>query len=110
MGTPSGGDAEKSQQEAAAAQVLALQQALDHLVQTEQRLLAQWHDLQGQIDGYTKEAQQAWQANRQDIAEQAINKRTQLMPTLASIQEQMGRIQTRKEEIARQRRDLLAGR
>ncbi len=110
MGTPSGGDAEKSQQEAAAAaQQLALQQALDHLVQTEQRLLAQWHDLQGQIDGYTKEAQQAWQANRQDLAEQAINKRTQLMPTLASIQEQMGRIQARKEEITRQRQDLLTG-
>jgi hypothetical protein len=111
MGTPSGGDAEKSQQEAATtAQLLALQQALDHLVQTEQRLLAQWHDLQGQIDGYTKEAQQAWQANRQDLAEQAVNKRTQLMPTLAGIQEQMQRIQARKEEIARQRQDLGAGR
>ena len=111
MGTSSGGDADASKQEAAVTtQLLALQQALDHLVQTEQRLLAQWHDLQGQIDGYTKEAQQAWQAQRQDIAEEALNKRTQLMPTMASIQEQLGRIQTRKEEIARQRQDLLEGR
>ena len=111
MGTPSGGDADASKQEAAVTtQLLALQQALDHLVQTEQRLLTQWHDLQGQIDGYTKEAQQAWQAQRQDMAEEALNKRTQLMPTMASIQEQLGRIQTRKEEIARQRQDLLEGR
>ena len=111
MGSSTGGDADASKQEAAVTtQLLALQQGLDHLVQTEQRLLTQWHDLQGQIDGYTKEAQQAWQAQRQDIAEEALNKRTQLMPTLASVQEQLGRIQARKEEIARQRQDLLDGR
>jgi subtilase family serine protease len=108
MGDQSGTGAGKDERGAGATGNLEqLQTWMDQLSQVEQRLIPQWHELQGRIDQYTKEAQQAWQRNRNDLAEQALQQRAQLMPALAAVQEQLGRIRTRKEEITRQRQELL---
>lgn len=108
MGDQSGTVADNDERGAGATGDLAQLQAwMDQILQVEQRLTPQWHQLQGQIDQYTKEAQQAWQRNRNDLAEQALQQRAQVMPALAAVQEQLARIQARKAEITRQRQELL---
>lgn len=88
-------------------ELLALQQALDHLSQTEQHLIPQGTQLRAEIAYYDDYIQRAREADREDLAALAQNRRAQALPRLTVIQEQLKRIQARKAEIIQRREALL---
>jgi phage shock protein A len=93
--------------EAIARELGSLKQALDHLATIERDLERQRVQLQAQITRYTEQAPLARQANRHDLANEALARAAQLQPELTRIQEQMSRVVARQREITNRQFDLL---
>ena len=91
-----------------AQELLALQQAMGHLVTTENRLDAQRAHLQSQIAAANWQAYYAQQNARDDLVNAALERRAALQAQLAGLREQLGRVAARKEEISRRQEYLLA--
>jgi len=93
--------------EATARELSSLKQSLDHLSAIERDLESQRVQLQAQITRYTEQAPLARQANRHDLANEALARVAQLQPELARVQEQLVRVAARQKEITSRQFDLL---
>ncbi len=96
-----------SYNDAIARELGSLKQALDHLATIERDLERQRVQLQAQVTRYTEQAPLARQANRHDLANEALARAAQLQPELTRIQEQMSRVVARQREITNRQFDLL---
>lgn len=83
-----------------------LHQALNHLIAVEQRLQGEQAAITLQVNQASFQAYQAQQANLPDQYQKAMGQRSQVLPTAATLQEQLGRIADRKAEIARGQQSL----
>ncbi|HEY7348506.1 MAG TPA: S8 family serine peptidase [Ktedonobacterales bacterium] len=93
--------------EAITRELTSLKQASDHLSAIERDLENRRVQLQTQITRYTEQAPLARQANRHDLANEALARVAQLQPELTRVQEQLARIVARQKEITSRQLDLL---